>query len=91
MENKNNVKLGIKGFLTCIHTLLKNSLHPHLLGSRTPLGCQSASQSNTTEREKTEFCQASYAKGLLRKPKAENPRVEVKSTRRVLLHLQKMH
>lgn len=50
-EKKNIVQLRIKGFLTCIHTLLKNSLHPHLQGSRTPLGCQSASQSNTPEGE----------------------------------------
>lgn len=91
MENKNIVKLRIKGFLTCIHTLLKNSLHPHLQESRTPLGCQSASQSNTPEREEPEFCQASCAKGSLRKTKAENPKVEAESIRRALLHLWEMH
>jgi len=51
MENKNIAKVRIKGFPTCIHTLLKNSLHPRLQVSHTPLGCQSASQSSTPERE----------------------------------------
>lgn len=56
MENKNTVSFMITGFLTCIHTPLKNSLHPRLQGSHIPLGCQSASQSNTPEREKQELC-----------------------------------
>lgn len=81
MENKNTVRFMITGFLTCIHTPLKNSLHPRLQGSHTPSGCQSASQNNTPERQKPELCH------VQRITETTKGRVEVKTTCRVLLNL----